>query len=291
MNNEYGNNPEIPEIPNPIKPERSPIEIWPGRPRESTPVPLEGPTYTVQDTGDLPSHLSLQPQSGGSGNGDRDYNNHYFASGSFPSVDEISAYWTFRNISDFGIGISRTGLEQYADAITRKIQNISISQALKIAEDFIVQHQIHHFLVDRAVASLEALNGRSLWPYMHEKFMNSTDGYSHLEESLSCAYARRQVKNPEFIKGFEVLLDLQPIGYQSCSGDGTKIKTQGGLVTHGQALSTLLSGYAQRTDKPLSRVLGLHGLMLFGDHLNGTNGDLYFAVNGKKEILKIRYSD
>jgi hypothetical protein len=88
-----------------------------------------------------------------------------------------------------------------------------------------------------------------------------------------------------------VLLDLQPIGYQSCSGDGTKIKTQGGLVTHGQALSTLLSGYAQRTDKPLSRVLGLHGLMLFGDHLNGTNGDLYFAVNGKKEILKIRYSD
>jgi hypothetical protein len=75
-----------------------------------------------------------------------------------------------------------------------------------------------------------------------------------------------------------------------CTANGKKIKTQSGLVTHAQALSTLLSGYAQRTDKPRERIIGLHGLMLYKNHLSGTNGDLFYDVNGVKTPIKVHYS-
>ena len=307
MNSEYGNNPEIPEIPNPIKPERSPIEIWPGRPRESTPVPLEGPGIPVREADAESTHPTPQTQSGGSGRGGRGSKQPPMASdpskfpfGQFgptepteptiPSVDEISLYWSFRNNSDFGIAVSKTGLNQYAIEISRKHSSISYDQALEIADHFAVQHQVHHFLIDRAVASMEALTGNSLWLQFQEISSNTKHGYSPLEESLSCAYARRQTSNTDFIKGFDVLLALQPSGYQLCNAEGTKIKTQGGLVTHAQALSTLLSSYAQRTEKPRERIIGLHGLMLYKNHIIGTNGDLFYDVNGVKTPIKVHYS-
>lgn len=304
MNNEYDINPEIPEIPKPIKPERSTIEIWPGRPRESTPVPLEGPGIPVRETDVESTPLTPKTQSGGSGRGGRGSNQPPMASDPssfpfgpaepaepiFPSVDEISSYWSFRNNSDFGIAVSKAGLNLYANEISQKHQSISHKHALKIAEHFAVQHQIHHFLIDRAVASMEALTKTSLWLQFQEMSSNTKHGYSPLEESLSCAYARRQTSNTDFIKGFDVLLALQPSGYQFCNAEGTKITTKGGLVTHAQALSTLLSSYAQRTDKPRERIIGLHGLMLYKNHLSGTNGDLFYDVNGVKTPIKVHYS-
>jgi hypothetical protein len=307
MNNEYDISPEIPEIPKPIKPERSTIEIWPGRPRESTPVPLEGPGIPVRETDVESAPPTPQTQSGGSGRGGRGSNQPPLASGPsnfpfkpaepaepaepiFPSVDEISSYWSFRNNGGFGIAVSKSGLNRYATEISRKYPSISNKQALKIAEHFAVQHQVHHFLIDRAVASMEALTVNSLWLQFQKMSSNTKHGYSPLEESLSCAYARRQTSNTDFIKGFDVLLALQPTGYQLCTADGMKIKTQGGLVTHAQALSTLLSGYAQRTDKPRERIIGLHGLMLYKSHIGGTNGDLYYDVNGVKKAIEVYYS-
>ena len=305
MNNEYDINPEIPEIPKPIKPERSTIEIWPGRPRKSTPVPLEGPGIPVRETDVESTPPTPQTQSGGSGRGGSGSKQPPSSSDpfdfslgrsgkpgkpDFPSVDEISSYWSFRNKSEFGIAVSNRGLDLYAEAITNKVPSIPYDKARNIAENFAVQHQVHHFLVDRAVETMEALTGDSLWLPMQKNFASNKYGYSPLEVSLSCAYARRYVTNATSVTGFNVLLALQPSGYQLCNSDGKKIKTNGGPVTHAQALSALLSGYAQRTDTPQSRIIGLHGLMLFKNHIDGTNGDLYFSVNGNKVKIQVFYS-
>lgn len=311
MNDHDEVNPVIPEIPQPIFPEPHRIEIWPGVPTEKKPVPLEGPGHGVREVNDPQPSLAPQPQTGGSGKGGRGSNLHpastdasnddhskFFKieppSGSsepkFPSVDEVSNYWSFRDHKKFGIAVSKKGLDLYAAVVTRQNPTISAVDARLIAEDFIVQHQFHHFLVDRAVATLESILGRERWLPMQQDFSRSRSGFSALEESLSCAYARRQIKTEISKKGFKTLLELQPKGYQLCTEDGVKIKTTGGAVTHKQSLSTLLSGYAQKTETPHERSLGLDGLMLYKSHLNGTGGDPYYARAGVKEKIKIYYS-
>ena len=302
MNDHDEENPVIPEIPHPILPEPRWIEIWPGVPTDKKPVPLEGPGREVREVNDpQPSHTP-QPQTGGSGKGGRGSNlppapsyapknedDDAFGA-KFPSVDEVSNYWSFRDHKKFGIAVSKKGLDLYAAEVVRKNPAITAEDARLIAEDFIVQHQFHHFLVDRAVATLESVLERERWLPMQQDFSRSRSGFSALEESLSCAYARRQIKSEISKKGFKTLLELQPKGYQLCSGDGKKIKTIGGDATHKQALSTLLSGYAQKTETPHERSLGLDGLMLYKSHLNGTGGDPYYARAGVKEKIKIYYS-
>ena len=302
MNDHNEENPVIPEIPQPIFPEPRWIEIWPGVPTEKKPVPLEGPGHGVREVNDpQPSHTP-QPQTGGSGKGGRGSNlppapsyapknddDDAFGA-KFPSVDEVSNYWSFRDHEKFGIAVSKKGLDLYAAEVVRKNPTISAVDARLIAEDFIVQHQFHHFLVDRAVATLESILGRERWLPMQQNFSRSRSGFSALEESLSCAYARRQIKSEISKKGFKTLLELQPKGYQLCTEDGVKIKTTGGAVTHKQALSTLLSGYAQQTETPHARSLGLDGLMLYKSHLNGTGGDPYYARAGVKVKIEIYYS-
>ena len=311
MNDHDQENPVIPEIPQPIFPKRRIIEIWPGVPTEKEPVPLEGPGREVREVSDPPPSPTTQPQTGGSGKGGRGSNlpptsaatpNNYsfkglgneIPSGSsepkFPSVDEVSNYWSFRDHKKFGIAVSKKGLDLYAAVVTRQNPMISPVVARLIAEDFIVQHQFHHFLVDRAVATLEAVLNEELWLPMQNVFSKNTWGFSPLEESMSCAYALRQSKNPKVTNGFKTLLSVQPKGYQLCSGDGTKIKTIGGDATHKQALSTLFSGYVQQTETPQKRVLGLDGLMLYTSHLGGIGGDPYLKVNGNLEKIKIYHS-
>ena len=302
MNDHNEENPVIPEIPQPIFPEPRWIEIWPGVPTEKKPVPLEGPGHGVREVNDPQPSLAPQPQTGGSGKGGRGSNlppapsyapknddDDAFGA-KFPSVDEVSNYWSFRDHKKFGIAVSKKGLDLYAAEVVRKNPSISAVDARLIAEDFIVQHQFHHFLVDRAVATLESILGRERWLPMQQNFSRSRSGFSALEESLSCAYARRQIKSEISKKGFKTLLELQPKGYQLCTEDGVKIKTTGGAVTHKQALSTLLSGYAQQTETPHARSLGLDGLMLYKSHLNGTGGDPYYARSGVKVKIEIYYS-
>ena len=302
MNDHNEENPVIPEIPQPIFPEPRWIEIWPGVPTDKKPVPLEGPGREVREVNDPQPSQTPQPQTGGSGKGGRGSNlppapsfapknddDDAFGA-KFPSVDEVSNYWSFRDHKKFGIAVSKKGLDLYAAEVVRKNPTISAADARLIAEGFIVQHQFHHFLIDRAVATLEAVLNEELWLPMQNVFSKNTWGFSPLEESMSCAYALRQSKNPKVINGFKTLLAQQPKGYQLCSGDGTKIKTIGGDATHKQALSTLFSGYVQRTETPQKRVLGLDGLMLYESHLDGIGGDPFLKVNGKLEKIKIYHS-
>jgi len=315
--------PEIPEIQKPESPERRQIEIWPGKPPESSPIPLEGRPYRVED---LPEELSREPKlnpggaRGGnpnnpippSGTGTRggNPNNPIPPSGTgtrgdrgksdkdrtdLPSVDEISTYWSFRNSDNWGIAVSKNGLYQYAYCIQDKDLRLTHTQAVNVARTFIVEHQVHHFLIDRAVCTLEAVlsissgtnRSYSHWEKFHSKLRGSGMPYSSLEESLSCAYARRQLKKGESATGFATLLGHQPQGYQLMSDDGSQIKTSAGLVSHQQAVSELLSEYIRDRN---GRALGLHGLMLYRNHRNGTDGDRYFTIDGKKEELFVYYA-
>ena len=315
--------PEIPEIQKPEAPERRQIEIWPGKPPYSSPIPLEGLPHRVEE---LPEELSREPKlnpggaRGGnpknpnppSGTGTRGGNpkNPNPPSGtgtrgdgnksdkypiSLPSVDEVSTYWSFRNSDKWGIAVSKNGLYQYAYCIQDNDLSLTHIQAVNVARTFIVDHQVHHFLIDRAVCTLEAAlsisggtnRGFSHWEKFHDKLRGSRVPYSSLEESLSCAYARRQLKKNESAKDFATLLRHQPQGYQLMSGDGSKIKTLAGPVSHQQAVSELLSEYIRGRN---GRALGLHGLMLYKNHLNGTGGDHYFSIAGKKVELSVYYA-
>ena len=71
------------------------------------------------------------------------------------------------------------------------------------------------------------------------------------------------------------------------SGDGSNIKTSAGPVSHQQAVSELLSEYIRDRH---GRALGLHGLMLYKNHLKGTDGDHYFSIAGKKVELSVYYA-
>ncbi len=304
MSNEF---PEIPEIQKPESPERHPIEIWPGKPPKSSPIPLEGRPHRVDE---FPEELSREPEpstervrggnpnnpnppsgTGTRGDGGKSDGNPI----RLPSVDVISTYWSFRNSDKWGIAVSKNGLYQYAFCIQENDLSLNLKQAVSVAQTFIVEHQFHHFLIDRAVCTLEAVlsisggtnYGYSHWEKFHSKLRGSHMPYSSLEESLSCAYARRQLKKGESAKGFETLLGHQPQGYQLMNGDGSKIVTSGGLVSHQQAVSELLSEYIRDRN---GRALGLHGLMLYKNHLKGTDGDPFFTIDGKKTELFVYYA-
>jgi hypothetical protein len=186
-------------------------------------------------------------------------------------------------------------LYQYAYLIQENDLSLSLIQALRVARTFIVEHQVHHFLIDRAVCTLEAAlsisgdinRGFSHWEKFHNKLRRSGEPYSSLEESLSCAYARRQLKKNESAKDFATLLRYQPQGYQLMNDDGSKIVTSAGLISHQQAVSELLSEYIR--DR-YGRALGLHGLMLYENHLKGTDGDHFFSFDGKKVKLPVHYA-
>lgn len=315
--------PEIPEIQKPEAPERHRIEIWPGKPPENLPIPLKGRPYQVEDLPEeLSQELKLNPGGARGGNPNNpnppsgtgihggNPNNPIPPSGTstrgdgsksdknpivLPSVDEISTYWSFRNSDNWGIAVSKNGLYQYAYCIQENDLSLTLTQAVNVARTFIVEHQVHHFLIDRAVCTLEAVlgisggtnRGYSYWEKFHSKLRGSHVPYSPLEESLSCAYARRQLKKDESATGFATLLGHQPPGYQQMSDDGSKIKTSAGLVSHQQAVSELLSEYIRNRNV---RALGLHGLMLYKNHLKGTDGDHYFAIDGKKVELLVHYA-
>ena len=304
--------PEIPGIQEPQVPERRYVEIYPGQPPEVKPVPLEGLPFRVDE---IPEELLQEPKTRGAGAGAGAGAGGGAAGAgagagdlpglpkkgnpsgaNIPSVDEISSYWSFRNPSRWGITVSKSGLYQYAYAIQKVDLSIHRAQAIATAHTFIVYHQVHHFLMDRAVSSLESVlsisgntqNSFGYWEKFHQKFRGSREPYSPLEESLSCAYARRQLKlkKTESAQGFATLLERQPAGYQSMSADGLKIQTCAGLISHQQAASELLSEYIRV--RP-GRALGLHGLMLYENHLNGTNGDRFFSIGGNKVELSVYY--
>lgn len=294
-----------------LRPEYEPIEIKPGRPPDSKPIELKpDPPQKFDD--DAPEveepELKFQGNDGEKPPTVRTMNGYEWSNGpdepkwqmfngkwtfSLQSVDEVSCYESFRNqVSKYadnkkwGIWVSQEGYKKYALAL--KIDNSSLSwrECCQAAWGFIKTHQANHFLVDRAVATLEAameVNGRGsqhLWSKFRTRNQAS---FSALEESIACAYSLRNAKTSH-AKHFKTLLEHQPSGYKCCSQDGKKIESNPEL-SHQQAVSRLLSLFLNPVTR--DRALGLHGLMLYEDHIKGTDGDLYFSIDGHKSVLEI----
>jgi hypothetical protein len=290
----------------PFVPRPEPSPIIPGRSPSSRPLELPQNPRQLDFDEDAPKITEPELNLGGSGgikppivrtNNGYDWPDWRMVKGkwTFPlqSVDEVSQYMSFRNLSSnylrgetWGIWVSEKGYKEYALALRVTNPLAAWQDCCQAAWGFITSHQANHFLIDRAVLTLEIaaeVNGggsQHLWVNFRKLHQHA---YSALEESTACAYSLRNGKT-KFRKYYQLLLEHQPDGYKYCSQDGLSIITQPSL-SHAQAVSRLLSTFL----KPQThiRALGLHGLMLYESHIQGINGDLYFTMNGKKVELPI----
>ena len=288
----------------PLVPKYEPIKITPGRPPDSKPLELEPNKPSRKFEGDAPEikEPELMFEGGGANkpptvrtlNGTWPDWQKRDGKWTFPlqSVDEVSCYESFRNQNfntsddaNWGIWISLEGYKKYALALKVYNKDWAWRECCEAAWEFIKTHQANHFLVDRAVATLEAVvevNGRSS-QYLWAKFRKLHQySYSALEESSACAYSLRNAR-ASHSKHFQVLLGFQPLGYKYCSRDGSEISKP--KLKHAQAVSRLLSMFLN--PQTHHRALGLHGLMLYTDHIKGTGGDRYFKINGHLDDLKV----
>ena len=290
------------EIPDPIRPlppvtpEPTPIEISPGpKPARPSLEPISDP---MAPDAPAPEPLrDLLPSSGGSGAGvpPTVRTSTAYPEGQpkrvceFRPVDEISQYNSFRggkktghDSRPFGVVISHMGYSCYVATLRSMHPGLREDDYREAAWQFIVNHQIHHFLIDRAVSTLEgafAVAHRSLpadlWQGFHIDCGRTQLGFSALEESTCCAYSLRNA-DKSHRKFALTLTRKQPAGYGEQSDDGSQILSHPTNLTHQQAVSQLLSEYLNQNAS--QRAVGLHGLMLYKNHINGTRGDLHIAL-------------
>lgn len=290
------------EVPDPIRPlppitpEPTPIEIAPG-PKPTRP-PLEPISDPMAPDAPAPEPIrELLPSSGGSGVGvpPTVRTSTAYPEGQpkrvceFRPVDEISQYNSFRggkksgHVSrPFGVVISHKGYSCYVAALRDIHPGHREEDYRETAWQFIVNHQIHHFLIDRAVSTLEGAlavvhqsSPRDLWQSFHNDCGSARLGFSALEESTCCAYSLRNAEKSHRQLAL-TLTRKQPAGYGEQSNDGSQILAHPDKLTHQQAVSQLLSEYLNPNTN--QRAVGLHGLMLFKNHVTGTGGDLHIAL-------------
>lgn len=286
----------------PIFPEPTPIEISPGRDPELPPLepgsealsPSAPPPEPIMDL-----EVEVEPEAAGGGvrkpppvikfAGSPEFNKpEWKNTKGFPSVDTISQYNSFRGgvthpdrKRPFGVVVSRVGYSLYVAALRKLHRGHSEVDYRQAAWNFIVSYQIHHFLVDRAVSSLEMAFqvankplSHNVWQRFHQQLSGRSQHFSTLEESCGCAYSLRNAQ-PQHKDMALTLARLQPSGYQQQSDDGKQILMKPKDLSHQQAVSQLLGTYLNQSTS--RRALGLHGLMLYANHLRGTNGDLFIS--------------
>lgn len=306
-------------VPEPVIPEPYPIEISPGQDPERNPLEPD-PRYQPLTPSDPPPPppKDVEPQPLGGGTGKPPSSPKLTSASSSPDdrggkggplqepsckflpVDDVSQYNSFRNGSKysrssgpFGIVVSLKGYGCYVKTLRQQMPGFSEAEYREAAWRFIVDHQIHHFLIDRAVSTLEGtfmVAGKNLphdiWHSFHYDHARSPQGYSTLEESSCCAYSLRSVTG-RLRELALALTHLQPDGYRQQTEDGKQILAKHSPLTHQQATSTLLSTYLNRAGS--RRAVGLHGLMLYGSHTTGTKGDTFISDphTGKKRAIPI----
>lgn len=296
----------------PLPPSRPEIEFNPGR-RPNAPIELT-PNQPIQVPDSAPSIPEPEPEllaQFGKGNNGKPpkrptlladffggfvpnpYSSTFGAKNPFPSVDHVSQYHSFRNgltpnnkDRAFGISVSSIGYELYALVIQLHHPHTSWKKCCDSAWRFIVSHQVNHFLIDRAVATLEGVlaisksGNTNLWVNFHHQMHT----FSALEESTCCAYSLRHAPNKSDAL---VLIDHQPSGYDAISDDGSEIITTSESLSHQKAVSRLLSLYIDSSTP--YRQPGLHNLMQYESHLKGNKGDLFFNFpNGGLKTIQIR---
>jgi hypothetical protein len=320
--------PELIDPGEPIIPERIPIEICPGpnptrRPLEPDPSrkpltlkadppepiyepqpePLPGgadqpPGKPPKTTVGTPAMPDDDPETATQSQRSKSRTAKKTALCVFKPVDEISQYNSFRSgihppdrTRPFGLVVSLEGYSCYVAMLRDEYPDHSENDCRSAAWRFILNHQIHHFLVDRAVSTLEMAFqvagrplGHNIWQQFHLAYRTHPDGCSPLEESLCCAYSRRNC-GKGLARLTQALIKKQPIDYRQQSSDGKKIIADRTNLSHGQGVSLLLGNYLSPHSS--QRAVGLHGLMLYKNHLDGTSGDLFIADGSGKKMIPV----
>lgn len=199
-----------------------------------------------------------------------------------PSSDHLAWYVTFRCIGDWGVYISRRGRAELARFLVRR--GARAQQAHDASWYLLRNHETAHFLVDRAVHTLEAVlraeSGRpaDLWLHRARSIRND-----ELEEAVCNAYAYRMAANHPGspLRAMREFISRQPRGYRDIDFD-TARKGRGASptgMTRFQAESQLLTCYLTRTATTTQRVVGLDSLMGYRNREAGTNGDDILRVS------------
>jgi hypothetical protein len=193
----------------------------------------------------------------------------------FQPVDSISQYNSFRSGNSlrhrgrpFGIDISLDGYSCYVATLRVAHPGLNEKKYRRAAWDFIWNHQRFHYRVDCAVFALERAFDiaskpfrSSVWKQFHLLVGGSPNHCSALEESLSCAFALRQCKNPVSHDLTLTLVRKQPKAYQQQTDDGKRILTTGGSQKYQVATSQLLSRYLDLNLRSPFYAANLQGLL------------------------------
>lgn len=202
-------------------------------------------------------------------------------------TEALAFYRSFRHDGKWGVFILKTGLE----SVTRSMCMMGATplDAYTAARYFLQNHETAHFLVDRAVLTLESAlqiataQKRDLWAAYNRRHHASM-----LEEAVANAYAHRMARGVarDLVATFA---KTQPAGYRDIDTGRPGTGTTWGSFQ--QSESQLLSDYlVQGGHEGGQRAVGLHTLMSYNDLRHGTNGDTYFKrPNGMLETVPIWY--
>ncbi len=199
----------------------------------------------------------------------------------FGGTERFAFYKTFRcDDAKWGVFIYREGLAE----ITRRFCSWGARprDAQTHARYMLQNHETAHFLVDRAVLTLEttfALANNTSLPDFWVRYGRDHWPYSHLEEAVCNAYAYRMARDDAkpYLKRF---MSSQLPGYRNVDfGARRDLGTTAGSFQKSE--SQLLSDYqVNRGREGLQRVLGVNNLMQYKNSISGVNGDLFMTTPG-----------
>ena len=227
---------------------------------------------------------------GGSGGGRRPPTSPFSAGPRPPDppypTDALAWYLSFRAEGEWGVFITRRSLLHVATFMVH--YGVQPHKAHEYARYMLQNHETAHFLIDRAVLTLE-LNAALLsggrppdyWIDYHRRHRP----YSDLEEAICNAYAYRMADDTakQFLKLF---MERQPHGYSDFAMGMTVAGHNS--PSFQQAESQLLSDYqVEKQSEGKKRVIGLHSLMQYRNLGKGRTGDLYFSRPGKSRKEKL----
>ena len=192
-------------------------------------------------------------------------------------TDTLAFYRSFRYDGKWGVFILKSGLSTVAGSFLR--MGATAGVAHDAARYFLQNHETAHFLVDRAVLTLESVmalaTGKQpgLWVDYNRRHASSL-----LEEAVANAYAHRMAR-PGARNLVGPYIKSLPAGYRDVDFDRRHAGTTWGSFQ--QSDSQLLSDYlVSKYDEGERRAVGLHTLMAYNDLRSGTNGDLFFKRQG-----------
>jgi hypothetical protein len=279
----------------PITPNQVPVPVQEQVPlrdiERAVPFPDEPDSTIMRELNSLARNLGeARGGNGGARGGGVGNNFPDDFSGPQEPTERLAWYVTFRSSGPWGVFITQTGLLKVAQFMVRN--GATPQLAYQSARYLLQNHETCHFLVDRAVLSLEsnyAHAAKTSAPTFWLEYVRRHLPYSELEEAVCNAYAYRMAEDSAkpHVRAF---MERQPSGYRDVDFKRSKAGTKAGSFQ--QSESQLLSDYqVDMRSEGQRRVIGLNSLMQYTRFRDGKAGDLYFTRPGmtNKEQLPVYF--